>query len=48
MRDELAAIGEVVNNSELIRVALNDFSKSQESFVGGIVARENMPCWDRL
>ena len=43
MRDELEAIGEVVDNAELIRVALNNFSKSWESFVRGIVARENMP-----
>ena len=48
MRDELAAIGEVVDSAELIRVALNCFSKSWESFVRGIVARENMPSWERL
>ena len=28
VRDELAAVGEVVDNSDLIWVALNDFSKS--------------------
>ena len=48
MRDELAVVGEVVDSVELIRVALNDFSKSWESFVRGIVARENMPSWERL
>ena len=47
VRDELAAVGEVVDNTELIRVALNGFSKSWESFVRGIVARENMPSWER-
>ena len=48
VRDELAAVGEVVDNSELIRVALNGFSKYWESFVRDIVARENMPSWERL
>jgi hypothetical protein len=32
-RDELAAVGEVVDRAELIRVALNGFSKSWECFV---------------
>ena len=48
VRDELAAVGAVVDSAELIRVALNGFSKSWESFVQGIVARENMPSWERL
>ena len=48
MRDELAAVGETVDSAELIRVALNGFSKSWEMFVWGIVARENMPSWERL
>ena len=48
MRDELAVVGEMVDNAELIQVALNGFSKSWESFVWGIVARENMPSWERL
>ena len=43
VRDELAAVGEVVDRAALIRVALNGFSKSWESYVRGIVARENMP-----
>ena len=48
MRDKLAAVGETVDSAELIRVALNGFSKSWETFVRGIVARENMPSWERL
>ena len=48
VRDELAAVGEVVDRAKLIWVALNGFSKSWESFVRGIVARENMPSWERL
>ena len=43
VRDELAAVGETVDSAEVIRVALNGFSKSWETFVRGIVARENMP-----
>ena len=48
VRDELAAVGEMVDSAELIRVALNCFSKSWETFIRGIVARENMPSWERL
>ena len=38
VRDELAAVAETVDSAELIRVALNGFSKSWEMFVRGIVA----------
>ena len=48
MHDELVAVGETVDSAELIRVALNGFSKSWEMFIRGIVARENMPSWERL
>ena len=48
VRDELAAVGETVDSAELIRVALNGFSKSWETFVWGIVAWENMLSWERL
>ena len=48
MRDELAAVGETVDSAELIRVALNGFSKSWETLVRSIVARESMPSWERL
>jgi hypothetical protein len=43
IRDELAVVGEVVGPSELVRTALNGFSKPWESFVRGIVAREHIP-----
>ena len=48
VRDELVVVGETVDNAELIQVALNGFSKSWETFVSGIVVRENMPSWERL
>ena len=43
VRHELAALGETVDSAELIRVALNGFSKSWETFIRGIVTKENMP-----
>jgi hypothetical protein len=48
IRDELATVGEIVDPSELVRTALNGFSKPWESFVSGIVAKEHMPSWERL
>ena len=48
IRDELAAVSEIVNPSELVRTALNGFSKPWESVVRGIMAREHMPSWERL
>ena len=48
IRDELGAVGEKVEDSELVRTALKGFSKPWESFVRGIVARENLPNWERL
>jgi hypothetical protein len=47
-RDELAAVGEIVDPMVLVRTTLNDFSKPWGSFVRGIVAREAMPSWERL
>jgi hypothetical protein len=46
--DELAALGEIVNPTVLVRTTLNGFSKPWENFVRGIVARETMPSWERL
>jgi hypothetical protein len=48
IRDELAAVGEIMDPSELVRTTLNGFSKPWERFVRGIVAREYMPSWERL
>ena len=46
--DELAAIGEIIAPTELVRIALNGLPKTWENFVDGIVARENLPDWERL
>jgi hypothetical protein len=48
IRDELAAIGEVVNPNSLVRQAMNSFPKPWGPFVQGIVAREVMPTWERM
>jgi hypothetical protein len=47
-RDELAAVGEIVDPNFLVMTALNGFSKPWGSIVRGIVAREVMPSWERL
>jgi hypothetical protein len=48
IRDELAAIEEIVDPNFLVRTTLNNVSKPWGSFVQGIVAREVMPTWERL
>ena len=48
VRDELAVVGEVVDNSELVRLVLNGVPKPWVVFVEAIVARENMPSCDHL
>ena len=46
--DELVAIGETVADADLLRTALNGFSKKLTSFFKGVVSRENLPNWERL
>ena len=48
VRDELGAIGEVIQSAELVRIALNGVAKPWVVFVVSVVAREHMPSWDRL
>jgi hypothetical protein len=48
VHDQLATIGEKVDDIELVNVALNGFPKSWEPFVKGVCARENIPDWQRL
>jgi hypothetical protein len=43
IRDELAAVGEIVDPDVMVRKSLNSFSKPWGSFVRGIVAWEVMP-----
>jgi hypothetical protein len=48
VKDELVVVGETVDGTELVRIALNGFSKSRDVFVRGIVSREHTPDWDWL
>ena len=48
VRDELAVVGEIIAPSKLLRIALNGLPKTWQNFVDGIVARENLPDWERL
>jgi hypothetical protein len=48
IRDQLAAVGEKVEDKELVNMALNGFSPQWETFVKGVCARENLPSWERL
>jgi hypothetical protein len=46
--DELAFIGEKLDDIELVNVALNGFTKSWEPFFKGFCTREKLPDWQRL
>jgi hypothetical protein len=48
IHDQLVAIGEAVDDTELVNVALNGFPGSCESIVQGICTREKFPPFDRL
>ena len=45
---ELAAVGEVISDSYLVRIALKGFTKEWEVFVMCVVGREHLPDWSRL
>ena len=46
VRDELAAIGDAVPDTKLVRTTLQGFPKSWEVFVESIVYREYLLGWD--
>jgi hypothetical protein len=48
LKDELVAVGEVISDSELVRIALKGFTKEWEVFVKCVVGREHLPDWSRL
>jgi hypothetical protein len=48
IRDELGAVGEVLDPDSMVRTTLNNFTKPCGPFVHGIVSREIMPTWERL
>lgn len=45
IHDELATVGEIVTDQELVSTSLNGFTKPWEVFVSGIVAQKNLPNW---
>jgi hypothetical protein len=48
VKDELVAIGEVILDLKLVRIALKDFTKEWEFFVKFVVGREHILDWSRL
>jgi hypothetical protein len=42
IRDELATVGEAVDETELVRTTLNGFTKQWEVFAYGVVAGEKL------
>jgi hypothetical protein len=48
VRDELAAVGDIIPEEELVCIALNGFGKHWDVFVKCVVGREKMPTWERL
>jgi hypothetical protein len=48
IRDDLGAIGEVVDPYSMVRTSLKNFTKPWAPFVCGIVFREVMPKWERM
>jgi hypothetical protein len=48
IQDQLVAIGETVQDVELVNVALRGLPRSWEPFVQGICARDKLPDFDRL
>jgi hypothetical protein len=48
VKDELVVVGEVILDSNLVRIALRGFTKDWEFFVKCIMGREKIPDWRRL
>ena len=48
IRDELGAIGSKTKDEELVRITLNGFYKPWDTFVKGVVDRENISDWHKL
>jgi hypothetical protein len=48
VRDELAVVGDIIHEEELLCIALNGFGKHWDVFVKCVVGHEKMPTWERL
>jgi hypothetical protein len=45
VKDEVDVVGEVISDSELVRIALKGFTKEWEVFVKCVVGHEHLPDW---
>ena len=43
VKDELVAVGEAVSEEQLVRIALDGFTKKWGGFIHGLVAKEHFP-----
>ena len=48
VKDELAVVGDIVPDSEVVRIALKGFTKKWDVFVKWIVGRKNLSNWSIL
>lgn len=48
MREKLKAIGDTINDAELVTLTLNGFPSSWDPFVQGICARVELPKFDQV
>ena len=48
IKDALGAVGSKTMDDELVRIALNGFSKPWDTFFKGVVAREKLLGWKIL
>ena len=46
--DDLVLLREMVLDEDLVRIALNRFSKKWTSFIEGVASQENIPNYERL
>ena len=47
VRDELAAVGQLTSNNDIVQTTMNGVANPWDVFVEAIVARENLPSWER-
>jgi hypothetical protein len=48
IKDDLATVGDIIPESELVYIALNSFGKQWDVFVKCVVGRETLPTWESL
>jgi hypothetical protein len=48
VREEIGVVGDVISDGEMVRNSLNVFSERWNTFVKGVVSRDNSPNWETL